>query len=231
MSEFKAAKVPPPMVDVFVKAEGLVQGFFEKIETYPDRGRIDIDDDRYMWVRASALAKSFRETLEEIYGEKGADQIIYKFGKAVGQKEAQEFHRKFGIQSPLEKLAAGPVYFSYSGWAFVEILPASAPSSDETCLFVYHNHHSFEAEPFLEAKKMANRPICHINAGYSSGWCQQTFGVPLEAREITCVAKGDETCSFVMSHRDTLVRRLEMVKDLLSNGKRIEELIPDDLMV
>lgn len=231
MSEFKAAKVPPEMVDMFKKAEDLISDFFEKVAYYPDKGRIEIDHERYMWVRANSLATSFRNILEEIYGEKGTDQILYKFGKAVGRQEAKEFHEKFGVKSPLEKLSAGPVYFSYSGWAFVDILPASAPSPDENYLLVYHHPDSFEAEPFLSVGKKANRPICHINAGYSAGWCAESFGVPLEAREITCEARGDERCTFIMSHRKTMIKRLEMIQNLLSEGKKIEELKPEDLMV
>ncbi len=104
MAEFKAAKVPPDMVPVFQKAEELISNFFTKVIYHPDKGRIEIDSDRYMWVRASSLATSFRVILEEVYGERGADQILYKFGKAVGQQEAKEFHKKFNIQTPLEKL-------------------------------------------------------------------------------------------------------------------------------
>ena len=39
-----------------------------------------------------------------------------------------------------------------------------------------------------------------MNAGYSSGWCQVSFGVDLKAEELTCRAKGDDQCVFVMAH-------------------------------
>ncbi len=38
-----------------------------------------------------------------------------------------------------------------------------------------------------------------MNAGYSSGWCSESFGIELNAREITCRAKGDKECLFVMA--------------------------------
>ena len=231
MAEFKAAKVPPEMVPVFLKSENTINEFFKKVVYQPEKGRIDIDGDRYMWVRATSLAVSFRNTLEEVYGDKGTDQIMYKFGKAVGIQEAKEFHKKFGITDPLEKLSAGPVYFSYSGWAFVDILPASAPSPDENYLLVYHHPGSFEAEPFLKKGEKSNRNICHINAGYSAGWCGESFGIPLEAREITCKAKGDDKCTFIMCHRSTMLRRLEILQDLLSKGKKVEELTTADLAI
>ncbi|MBU7015748.1 MAG: XylR N-terminal domain-containing protein [Theionarchaea archaeon] len=230
MTEFKAAGVPPEMVDTFKKAEVTISEFFGNVTYLPERGRIEIDKDRYMWVRADSLA-FFRDVLEEVYGEKGADQILYKLGKAVGEQEARKFHRKFGIKDPLEKLSAGPVYFSYSGWAFVNILPASAPSSDESYLLTYHHPGSFEAEHFLASKEKTDRPICHINAGYSAGWCAESFGVPLEAREVTCKAQGDEKCTFLMSHRNTIVQRLQMLQVLLSQGRKVDDLKPEDLSV
>lgn len=72
------------MVPVFLKSENTINEFFKKVIHQPEKGRIDIDGNRYMWVRATSLAVSFRHTLEEVYGDKGADQIMYKFGKAVG---------------------------------------------------------------------------------------------------------------------------------------------------
>lgn len=231
MAEFKAAKVPPEMVPVFSKSEAIISQFFTKVNHQPEKGRIDIDGDRYMWVRAASLAESFRHTLEDVYGEKGTDQILYKFGKAVGLQEAKEFHKKFGITNQLEKLSAGPVYFSYSGWAFVDILKASAPSPDENYLLFYHHPESFEAESYLKKGEKSNRNICHINAGYSAGWCEESFGIPLEVREIKCEAKGDDKCTFLMCHRTTMVKRLDLLHDLISKGHKVEELTTDDLKV
>jgi len=38
-----------------------------------------------------------------------------------------------------------------------------------------------------------------MNAGYSSGWCEESFGVNLVASEILCKAKGDDCCRFIMA--------------------------------
>ncbi|MBU6996542.1 MAG: hypothetical protein HXS41_15365 [Theionarchaea archaeon] len=80
-------------------------------------------------------------------------------------------------------------------------------------------------------KRESNRPICHINAGYSVGWCGESFGVPLEAREITCRAQGDEKCTFLMSHRSTILQRLQTLQMLLSKGRHVEDVKPEDLSV
>jgi signal transduction histidine kinase len=41
-----------------------------------------------------------------------------------------------------------------------------------------------------------------MNAGYSSGWCEACFGLELSALEVTCKARGDESCQFVMGPPD-----------------------------
>ncbi|MHA1744252.1 MAG: V4R domain-containing protein [Candidatus Heimdallarchaeota archaeon] len=47
-------------------------------------------------------------------------------------------------------------------------------------------------------------PVCIMNAGYSAGWCSDSFGIELEAKEITCRAKGDKECRFVIAHSSKL---------------------------
>ena len=54
------------MVEKFAAAEEKVKAFYDKIEVFPDQGRIEIDGVRYMWASAEALGVSFREILEEL---------------------------------------------------------------------------------------------------------------------------------------------------------------------
>jgi PAS domain S-box-containing protein len=103
------------------------------------------------------------------------------------------------LTDPIAKLAAGPVHFAYTGWAFVDILPESKPSADENFYLIYHHPYSFEADSWLRAKEISDTPVCIMNAGYSSGWCEESFGLPLTAVEVTCKARGDKNCTFIMS--------------------------------
>ncbi len=48
-----------------------------------------------------------------------------------------------------------------------------------------------------------------MNAGYSSGWCEESFGIPLTAVEVCCTAKGDEHCTFIMSPPHKVQEHLE----------------------
>ncbi len=80
----------------------------------------------------------------------------------------------------------------------------SNPSPDENYYLLYDHPYSFESDSWLNAKKPSTHPVCVMNTGYSSGWCEHAFGLPLVATEILCRAKGDEACRFIMAPPDRI---------------------------
>jgi signal transduction histidine kinase/ActR/RegA family two-component response regulator len=101
------------------------------------------------------------------------------------------------------------VHFAYTGWAFVSILPESRPTPDDDFFLTYHHPFSFESDSWMRAGEKMDFAVCIMNAGYSSGWCQESFGIPLTAAEIACKAKGDENCTFVMAPPHRLREHVE----------------------
>jgi len=177
----------------------------------PANGRILIGGERYILVRAASMRISFPEALAELMElEDGLNnpniiKIIYQLAKALGQADARKFHFAMGLDNPIEKLSAGPVHFAFTGWANVDIDALSKPSPDENYFLMYTHPRSFEADSFIFMRGIKSPiPVCVMNAGYSAGWCSESFGIDLDAREITCRAKGDKECRFVMSHKDKL---------------------------
>src|SRR5450432_1441124 len=96
-------------------------------------------------------------------------------------------------------LSAGPIHFAFSGWAFVDISAESRPSPDENYFLLYDHPYSFESHSWLAKDKKSDTPVCIMNAGYSSGWCEESFGLPLVAAEVECLAAGGEHCRFIMA--------------------------------
>ena len=48
-----------------------------------------------------------------------------------------------------------------------------------------NNHpHSFEAEMQLKMEGESKICVCNLNAGYSAGWCEESYGIKLDAEEI-----------------------------------------------
>lgn len=199
-------KVPKEVRLIFDKAEKTVGDYFSSLKFSPSKGAIEINNERYVLVRASALSHEFLNSIKELYSNRGEDEansigknILFDVAHLIGLEDAKNFHHKMNLKDPVSKLSAGPVHFAYTGWAFVDILPGSNPSPDENYILKYRHPFSFEADSWISAGKKSKTPVCIMNAGYSSGWCEASFGMSLTAVEITCRAKGDEHCSFIMA--------------------------------
>jgi len=204
-------KVPPQIKPIFNKAEKLVGQYFKSLKFSPSKGSIEINNDRYVLVRASALSHEFLNSIKRLYKDRGEEEamnigknILFDVSHVLGLEDARNFHEKMKLKDPISKLSAGPVYFAYTGWAFVDILPESNPSPDENYFIKYNHPYSFEADSWIRAGKKSNTPVCIMNAGYSSGWCEASFGISLTAVEITCKAKGDKHCTFIMAPPDKI---------------------------
>ncbi len=191
---------PPSLAPLFAKAEDIMGDFFAQTERKPEAGEITISDTRYLLVRTDSLSIELQEELRKTFGEVGAQQIRYKLARACGIRDARLFAERLGVKDPEMKLALGPVHFAHVGWASVNIYPESRPQPNEDYFLVYDHPFSFEAEAYLRNHLHSSDPVCFMNAGYSAGWCQESFGVELRAEEVTCRARGDEKCVFVMAH-------------------------------
>ncbi len=211
-----AVKTPERWLSFFDQAEELVRAYFsEKIED-AERGCIAVGKDRYVLVRAEALSVDFYRMMSDLYEGREAEahavarNLLFHIAHFFGRADARRLHRRLGLEDPIAKLSAGPVHFAHTGWASVELLPDSDPVPSEDFLLVYDHPYSFESESWKDLGMCVGHPVCFMNAGYSSGWCEESFGVPLVAAEITCAAKGDPHCRFVMAHPtkiDSHIRR------------------------
>jgi PAS domain S-box-containing protein len=202
----QTARVPKAMEPLFEQAEIAVRRCFSELRADPTRGTIEIQGERYVLVRASAISVDFFSLMRALSGdghEAEADafarSVLFDLAHAIGKSDARRFHGEMGLADPIERLAAGPIHFAHSGWALVEILDESRPSPDEEYRLVYNHPYSFEADAWLRSGRATDHPVCVMNAGYSSGWCEESFGLPLVACEILCRAKGDPCCRFIMS--------------------------------
>ena len=199
-------RVPEGMQGLFAQAEELVSGYFRQRREDPGQGLIEICGERYVLVRAASLSVGFFELVRDLYGpgrqaeaDDFARNILFDLAHSIGRADARRFHARMKLVDPIARLAAGPVHFAHTGWAFVDIHPDSNPVAGEDYVLVYDHPYSFEAHAWLESKQEVTSTVCIMNAGYSSGWCQESFGLPLVASEILCRARGDEACRFIMA--------------------------------
>lgn len=199
-------KVPPALEPLFLEAEKYVANYFNNRNEDPNTGVIEINGERYILLRASSMSVDFLEFLKKMYpaisepeAVDAASIVLYDIAKSMGSSNAAAFHAATGVTDPIAKLSTGPIHFAYTGWAFVDIFEESHPSSDENYFLIYDHPNSFEADSWLKLGNKTNFCTCFMNAGYSAGWCQKSFNIPLEATEILCRSKGDPYCRFIMA--------------------------------
>jgi signal transduction histidine kinase/ActR/RegA family two-component response regulator len=145
----------------------------------------------------------------EAEGEEFARTILFDLAHTIGESDARNFHAKMGLEDPISRLSAGPIHFAHSGWAFVDIFPESTATPGPDYCLIYDHPYSFESNAWIRSGKMRHAPACVMNAGYSSGWCQESFGIPLTACEILCSAKGDDCCRFIMAPPERIAAHVE----------------------
>jgi PAS domain S-box-containing protein len=212
----KTVEVPEELKDVFLRSQKLVEKYFSKKKENPYKGTIEIVDQRYILIRAASMSAEFFDVVKKLYSDKSDKEalaltrdLLFDIAHAIGVADAKNFHVKMNLKTPIEKLSVGPIHFAYSGWGFVDILPESNPVPDKNFYLLYNHPFSFESEAWQATGKKASFPVCVMNAGYSSGWCEESFGVPLVATEIMCQARGDNHCRFIMGHPDEISNHID----------------------
>jgi diguanylate cyclase (GGDEF)-like protein len=199
-------KVPKQFEGPFLRAQEYVARYFADRVEEPATATISIAGERYVLLRAASLSVEFVELVMRLYQDKGPEQaqsvasnLLFDLAHAIGHADATSFQKKMGVNEPIDNLSAGPIHFAFSGWAFVDISADSHPSPDQDYFLLYDHPFSFESHSWLAKGKRSNRPVCVMNAGYSSGWCEASFGLPLVAVEIECLAAGGKHCRFIMA--------------------------------
>lgn len=217
--------VPAPFVDIFERAEEYARRYFGAQRQDPTCGTIEISGERYILMRAAAMSIEFTELLSGIYREGTesearllAANLLFDLGHAIGKSDAAHFHAHMQVTDPIERLSIGPVQFAFSGWASVKIDPNSRVMPNENYYLSYEHPYSFEADSWIRRGKKATQTVCAMNAGYSSGWCEQSFGVPLSAVEVTCRAQGDAACRFIMSPPWRLQEHLDNYRKIAASA-------------
>ena len=192
-------RVPKQWEPIFKAADKYVGELFQKFVREPQRGMIHVGEERYILVRGESLFVALFEQLEGVLGEVPAQEFLYNMARIIGKSDSKAFSENRGESTPMEKLSTGPVLFAYAGWAFVEIYPSSHPSMDDSYFLHYQHPNTFEVEVYKKKGIKPDRPVCFFSAGYSAGWCSEAFSIPVHAREMTCTARGDERCEFIMA--------------------------------
>ncbi len=211
----KTVVVPKELEHIFEKAEEKVGSYFSNLKINPQKSSITIDGERYVLLRAASLSHEFLHKIKNLYLNKGENEatrigqnFLFDISHVLGVSDAKAFHDKMDLKTPIEKLSAGPVHFAYSGWAKVNIIEGN-PTTDDNYYLKFSHPYSFESNSWMEKGLKSELPVCIMNSGYSSGWCEESFGISLTTVEITCKACGDDECVFIMAPPHKIQNYLE----------------------
>lgn len=209
-------KAPADIQPAFLQATETVKEYFKSFNCDPEHSKIEIHNQRYLLLRAESLSSDFLKNIIKLYADRPLPEairigrnLLFDLAHLIGIEDARNFHKKMKLKDPISKLSAGPVHFAFTGWAKVEILEDCNPSPDNNFYIKYNHPYSFEADAWLKKKEKTTFPVCSMNAGYSSGWCEESFGIELTAVEICCRAKGDKNCTFIMAPPNRINEYLE----------------------
>jgi len=212
----KAAQVPADLEPLFAAAERTVEAYFHGLSRNPERGTIAVDDQRYILVRSGALSVEFVDMVRSRFpasrsqeAEQLARSLLFDLAHSAGLTDARTFAERMGLSDPVERLSAGPLHFAHTGWAFVQLHPECHPVASDDYLLVYDHPYSFEAAAWQAQGRKPEHPCCVMNVGYSSGWCEASFGLPLAATEISCRGMGHAQCRFIMAPPERLREQTE----------------------
>lgn len=216
VSKPSVVKVPQATAPLFAEAESLFRGYFGALEFRPEHADIVVGGTRYVLLRSDSFSIELQEELRKTFGDDMARKIRYRVAKAIGGRDAKHYIERLGVTDPTMRIALGPVHFAFVGWASVDMLEESRLEPDEDCMLLYIHAESFEAEAYLGNAIETTETVCHMNAGYSAGWVSAAFGVELDATEVTCRARGDKHCGFVMGSPDRLADLVEQWRSRLT---------------
>jgi diguanylate cyclase (GGDEF)-like protein len=199
-----SVEVPEHMREQFAAAQEKVDKYFSMREEDHLSGRLKLGNNRHVLIRGDALSYDFFQTVYEIYGnthhsnEVGLS-LMFDVAHAAGAKDAEKFNHTMQFNNPIEKLAVGPIYFAHTGFARVVIHENSNPVDNDDFVLYCRHENSFECDSWLSNNVKPENCCCIFSAGYSSGWCSESFGLPLVAVEYQCVSANDKACEFVMA--------------------------------
>ena len=215
--------VPEPISALFGEIEEKVEKHFDDFHFDPVSGEITIKGQRYILFRSDSMSYEFMDFIKERYSDRPekeavsiANNFLFDNSKVIGRNDANAFHKNLKLKTPIEKLSAGPIHFAFTGWANVEIFPESNPVPGDDYILKFQHHNSFEAQSWIKANKTSKIPVCTMNCGYSSGWCEESFGMALTTVEVTCEAQGADACTFIMAPPHKIEQYVEEVIDLNS---------------
>lgn len=161
-------------------------------------GLIFSDNSRAVIVPTSSFG-ILRKDLYENIGKERVKGFLIRYGSDLGRKDGKVILKRYNDE-PIESIIKiGPIYHQRRG----DVIPTVTHIEVEN-----HGHKvstylegiwekSYEAVEHIEHFGIDDEPVCYTLVGYASGFLTEICNQTVLFKEVKCVGKGDEVCSFV----------------------------------
>lgn len=175
--------------------EGLAD-LVQRIKFEPNKGRIQLGDQRMLLLHARAL-RTLREGLIETVGQCGARALLTRIGFEAGAQDAELARQIRGDAADLDAFWVGPQLHGVEGMVRVELVRLEIDIARG-----YHHgeflwHDSAEDEDYVDRHGQADFPVCWTQVGYASGYTSRFMGRTIVYREVGCRSMGEAHCRIV----------------------------------
>jgi predicted hydrocarbon binding protein len=138
------------------------------------------------------LVKKLRET----FGTPMVQTVLWYQGKEVGKNTVEIYRKEFSVKKIRELLEMLKVRALLLGWARLEIRYFNEVKR-RAVIRLYDN---WECEMF----KGSNESQSHFIRGVLAGFFDALFTEGFNAAEVSCIAKGDPYCEFVLEKKGSI---------------------------
>ncbi|RJQ77557.1 MAG: AAA family ATPase [Desulfobacteraceae bacterium] len=143
--------------------------------------------------------RSLGQMTEDVTSILGAEQttlMLERSGYHAGLATATAMAEHYDWDSDLEWFRAGVLLRSICGLAHERLDQFTFDSKKGLFQATGTWRDSLEATQWLRQKGPSPTPVCHILAGWASGYASGCFGAPVLIKETACRAQGDRVCRF-----------------------------------
>ena len=157
----------------------------KEIQFIPEKGGLFYKEVRYLLIRPETLI-AFQKGVEKELGDRGST-LLFESGFQGGSLSSRKYREGFNL-SDEETIRFMTVMGPQIGWGRFE-LEAFDPKRKHLTIKVF-------SSPFAEAYGPSSNSVCHFIRGVLAGMASVIYGREVEARESSCLAKGDAFCLF-----------------------------------
>lgn len=118
-----------------------------------------------------------------------ASIFLYHIGLMVGAHAFEDHVRTIGERDVNKLISLAEALFRNVGFGIMKLYVNTTLKEAKVIV-----RNSFECELF----KGSDKPRSNFIRGFIAGWCSKLLEKEVNAKEISCIAKGDEYCEFIV---------------------------------